>query len=322
VRLIERQEVGMARSVCFVVPLALLLSATAASSFAWAAKCDLKQGLTPAQGRLGHCRFNAQTRSFAGTPAQQAACLTRQVRRLAHLGGETITSSLKELAGTPAPPVPSVQSLLDKQQIKLDQVGGPLGQPIKANYFIIHDTSTPNCSESGIAAATCPKRGEFPPNRDDASWPVNRNFGGHPKPAPHRLAHVFNNRVGDSVTEADFAQHLPTTKFETCADANAKKALFVGIENSQPRIGDPPIPKPGKKANDFDAPQPGFAARQYERLALLYLVASARRGQWLIPAFHAAIDQHYADGHDDPQNFDMAAFSSAVQKHVDALNSP
>jgi hypothetical protein len=150
---------------------------------------------------------------------------------------------------------------------------------------------------------------------------VNQNFAGHPRLSPNRLAHVFNNRVGESVTEVDFAQHIGTTKFERCAAAAAKKRLFIGIENIQPRIGAPKIPAPGKKANNFEAPQPGFSAKQYDRLALLYLVASARWGQWLIPTFHAVVDQQYADGHDDPQHFDMTTFSSAVQKQIEALQT-
>jgi hypothetical protein len=310
------------RAASHLSRIALALCLIGPGSLAWAAKCDRKSDVTLQQSRLGLCKFDAQKRAFAGTPAQQAACLTREVQKRGNIGAETITPFLKDLVGTPAPGVQAVQRLLDSRQIKPAEIGGPLGQSIKASYFIIHDTSTPNCSESGIAAATCPKRGEFPPNRDDASWPVNKNFGGHPKKAPNRLAHVFNNRVGVSVTEVDFADHFVTTKFEQCVDADAKTRLFVGIENIQPRIGDPPIPPAGKRLNDAEAPTPGFAPAQYDRLALLYLVASTRRGQWLIPVFHAVLDQMYADGHDDPQRFDMPAFSAAVQKHLDALMPP
>jgi hypothetical protein len=304
-----------------IAGIALVLVLAGSSPAASAVNCKLKKEISAPVGRLGLCKFGAQKKVFEGTAAQQAACLTREVKRLGNIGGETITPLLKGLAGTPALAVPAVQTLLDAQQIKPTQIGGPLGTPIKASYFIIHDTSTPNCSAGGGTAA-CPTRGEFPPNRDDASWTFNKNFGGHPKKAPNRLAHVFNNRVGESVTEVDFAEHITTTKFESCSDAGAKKNLFVGIENIQPRVGDPRIPKPGKNANDFDAPDPGFTPKQYERLALLYVVASARRGQWLIPAFHAVLDQFFADGHDDPQRFDMGAFSAAVQKHLDALKKP
>lgn len=84
---------------------------------------------------------------FDGTAAQQATCLTRDVQRKGEIGGETITPYLKDLAGTSAPPVKSVQALLDAQQIKPEEVGGAITKPISARYFIIHDTSTPNCSE-------------------------------------------------------------------------------------------------------------------------------------------------------------------------------
>ena len=302
--------------------IALVLALAGPSPAAWAAAdCKLKDGVTAQDARLGLCKFDAQKRAFDGTPAQQAACLTREVKRVAHIGGETISPFLKELAGKPAPAAQKVQSLLDGQQIKPAQIGGPMNKPITADYFIIHDTSTPNCSNAGMSAASCPTRGQFPPNRDDATWIFNKNFGGHPKQFPDRLAHVHNNRVGKSVTEVDFADHIGTTKFESCVDASAKTKLFVGVENIQPRVGDPRVPPPGVKANDFDAPQPGFTPAQYERLALLYLVASARRGRWLIPAFHAVIDSKYSNGHDDPQNFDMTAFSAAVQRHVDALTN-
>jgi 3D (Asp-Asp-Asp) domain-containing protein len=295
-----------------------LVLALAGSSAAWAAKCDLKKGISAQAGRAGPCKFDTQKKSFEGTPAQQATCLTREVKRQGNIGEETITPFLKEVAGKPTPTVQAVQALLDAQQIKPADVGGPINKPISANYFIIHDTSTPNCSEEW-SSTICQTRGEFPLNRDDVSWNYNKNFGGHPKPFPDRLAHAFTNRVGASITEVDFADQIATTKFESCVDGTVKAKLFVGVENIQPRVGDPKIPKPGEDANDFDAPSPGFTAKQYERLALLYLVASARRGQWLVPAFHAVIDQFYAGGHDDPQHFDMAAFSAAVQKHSEAI---
>lgn len=308
------------QSTEWICGIALLL-ALAGSSTAWAAKCDLKKSVSAQEERAGPCKFDPKKKSFEGTPAQQAICLTREVKRLGKIGGETITPFLKEVVGKPAPTAQAVQALLDAQQIKAADLGGPIDKPISANYFILHDTSTPNCSVAG-PSASCQTRGEFPPNRHDASWNFNKNFGGHPKPYPDRLAHAFTNRVGASITEVDFAEHIATTKFESCVDKTEKVKLFVGVENIQPRIGDPKIPKPGQKANDFDAPNPGFTAKQYERLALLYLVASTRRGQWLIPAFHAVLDQLYADGHDDPQHFDMAEFSAAVQKHLMATTTP
>ncbi|MRT44094.1 hypothetical protein GJV09_22415 [Enterobacteriaceae bacterium RIT702] len=290
------------------------------SSISWAAKCDLKEGISTSLEHSGLCNFNVKSRSFEGTPAQQASCLTREVKRLGIIGNETISPFLKDLFGEAVPSISRVQFLLDSQQIKAEDVGGDLSTPISANYFIIHDTSAPNCSDKG-SLASCKTRGEFPPDRDNANWNYNINYGGHPKKYTNRVAHVFTNRIGSSITEVNLAEHIATTKFESCVDVSAKVNLFVGVENIQPRLGDPKIPSPGKKVNDFDSPTPGFTNTQYERLALIYLVASSRRGQWMIPAFHAVLDQYYRDGHDDPQKFNMEEFSKAVQKYIKSLTS-
>ena len=71
--------------------------------------------------------------------------------------------------------------------------------------------------------------------------------------------------------------------------------------------------------NDARAPDPGFSAAQYERLALVYTIASVRAGRWLIPAFHAAIDSGIRGGHDDPQNFDLEAFAASLERLVRRL---
>lgn len=299
----------------FVSLLALAGPATSAID------CRLDANISSKQAHAGPCGFDIKKQSFAGTAAEQAACLTREVRRVAKIGGPTITPFLSTLVGKPGPAPRKVQRLLDRLLVKSDTVGGTLDSVIPADYFIIHDTSSPNCSASE-ESASCPKRGQLPENRDDPEWKTNKNFGGHPKKGSERKAHVYTNRVGGSITEINLAEPKETTKFEKCHDRAAKTGRFVGIENIQPRVGDPRIPKEGVKANDFDAPIPGFTDKQYERLALIYVVASARRGQWLIPAFHAVLDQYYASGHDDPQHFDMAAFSAAVKKQVDSLATP
>ena len=64
---------------------------------------------------------------------------------------------------------------------------------------------------------------------------------------------------------------------------------------------------------DAIAPTPGFSDKQYERLALLYICASVRRGSWLIPAFHAAVDAGIKDAHDDPQNFELKKFADKLK---------
>ena len=61
---------------------------------------------------------------------------------------------------------------------------------------------------------------------------------------------------------------------------------------------------------------------QYERLALLYIIASVRAGHWLIPAFHAAIDGHIPNGHDDPLNFDIDSFANSLEILMEKLRGP
>jgi hypothetical protein len=41
-----------------------------------------------------------------------------------------------------------------------------------------------------------------------------------------------------------------------------------------------------------------------------------RAGQWMIPAYHAVIDASFPGGHDDPQNFDLVAWSEAIDAAV------
>jgi hypothetical protein len=47
-----------------------------------------------------------------------------------------------------------------------------------------------------------------------------------------------------------------------------------------------------------------------------------RAGRWLIPAFHAVIDEGIYDKHDDPQNFEFAVFDENLEKLLDRLRNP
>ena len=87
------------------------------------------------------------------------------------------------------------------------------------------------------------------------------------------------------------------------------------MELVQPRKSDPA----GGRGNDGVAPDPGFTPAQYERLALLYIAASVRKGSWLIPAFHAVLDTGYVNGHDDPQNFSLTAWSESIAHLINIM---
>jgi hypothetical protein len=93
------------------------------------------------------------------------------------------------------------------------------------------------------------------------------------------------------------------------------KGLQIHIELVQPRKTSPNFPQ----GNDAISPEPGFTDKQYERLALLYICASMRRGTWLIPAYHSAIDAGIKDAHDDPQNFDLDKFGKKLEEIIKKL---
>jgi hypothetical protein len=119
---------------------------------------------------------------------------------------------------------------------------------------------------------------------------------------------VFINRVGKSVTAVDFSVPWRSTKFELQFGSNGLKGLFIHMELVQPRRSD----LAGPVGNDSIAPEYGFTRSQYDRLALVYVIASLRKGEWLIPAYHAVLDMEKAGRHDDPQNFSLEQWSESL----------
>jgi hypothetical protein len=193
-------------------------------------------------------------------------------------------------------------------------LGGSIAAPLsRANnndpnaeyvrYFVIHDVSTPNYLDQ-----------PFPANINEKTWKWNdlKKMW-----ADKKKAHVFINRVGESLTNVPFNTPFRATKFETKILGQKGKGLFLHVELIQPRRRDPN----GGPQNDAIAPTPGFTEAQFERLALLYVAASVRRGQWLVPAYHAVIDAGIPDAHDDPQNFDLEQFASRLSILLKSLQA-
>jgi hypothetical protein len=187
-------------------------------------------------------------------------------------------------------------------------VGGDLHVPLcRANdnapeaptaaYFVVHDTSTPNYETR-----------HFPDAINDTRWPGNdlsRWIGG-----TESRAHVFINRLGESLTAVNFSQPWRATKFELTYGSLLPKGLFLHAELIQPRRSAPN----GPAGNDALAPDPAFTQAQYAALALVYCCASFRKGTWLIPAFHGVLDSGLPDGHDDPQGFSVTDWSREIAK--------
>jgi hypothetical protein len=259
----------------------------------------------PAEAQDTGCPFDDASLSFKGNASEQAKCLLRPVRIGGHLDQplKKLPGPLNKLVGQHV----RIDSVVFQNYLKLHNVSeadiggavseslsraiGSVAKPVYARYFVIHDVSTPNYLDAA-----------FPAQINEASWEWNNL---HKRWANTRVAHVFVSRVGESITAVDFGSVLPAgrfgTKFARDRLKEAGKGLQLHVELIQPRRSDPTR----APQNDAIAPLPGFTEAQLDRLALLYVAASIRRGEWLIPAFHAAVDAGIPDAHDDPQNFDL-----------------
>lgn len=259
------------------------------------------------------CKFDEKTLQFAGSAVAQALCLLRP-NNIGGVLGEELKELPKPFENLIGEAVKirkeNFRKYLQTQKIDEQTIGGnldkplanaklPNGEEIQTLYFVIHDTSAPYLKDA-----------PFPDNFDtNPTWRGNDLSIWLKQP----VAHVFVNRLGESITTAPFDETVPKgwgTKFARDFLKTDGKALQLHIELVQPRRRDASNPSPN---NDLIAPVPGFTDKQYERLALLYVAASVRRGTWLIPGFHSAIDAGIKNAHDDPQNFDLAKFAAKLR---------
>jgi hypothetical protein len=282
---------------------------------------SLATGALRASAQETPCAFDESSLSYTGTPPEQARCLLRPVLIGGQLGAplQKLLAPLDKLIGKPLNiNQATLQRFLAEQHINEADLGGSLADPISrantvspeaplARYFVIHDVSTPNYLDDA-----------FPPDINEASWiwnDLNRKW------LSKKVTHVYISRTGESVTAVDFKTQLPDphhgTKFARDRLRNRGKGLYLHVELVQPRRRDPR----GLPDNDRIAPTPGFTDAQLKRLALVYLAASVRRGEWMIPAFHAVVDAGIADAHDDPQNFDTTRWAEHLRTLLESIKA-
>jgi hypothetical protein len=270
---------------------------------------------------MGECSFNSETLSFAGTPVEQAKCLMRGMDATRNLAPPldrlppALASRIGATAGLPSRD--ALSSLLSSQDLEWD-FAAYLWQPVSrahdndpdapmARYFVIHDTSGPNYGHRS-----------FPGDIDNESSKLN-NLNHFACPDGWGRAHVFISRAGEMLVAHDYGIAWRETKFEQAAEfGGALQGLFLHNELVQPRQS---APGHGGR-NDARSPDPAFTAAQYDRLALLYTIASVRADRWLIPAFHAALDADIPNGHDDPLNFDIESFANSLDRLIEKLEHP
>jgi hypothetical protein len=267
---------------------------------------------------MGACGFDPQTLSFAGQPVQQAKCLMRGMDASRNLSRplDTLPPALASRVGQDSglPAREALSAFLSKQNLEWD-FAAHLWQPLSrardndpaapmAHYLVIHDTSGPNYGHRSFPADldVNPKINSL------AGFKCNDGWG---------KAHVVVNREGGMLLNHDLSEPWRETKFERAVNfAGALKGLSIHVEMIQPRRS------PGRGGSDAQTPDPSFTTAQYDRLALIYTIASVRAGRWLVPAFHAAIDAHIRNGHDDPLNFDVQSFANSLDGLVRQLQAP
>lgn len=235
--------------------------------------------------------------ALRGRPVVQARCLSRPILPHGRLG-PVLTALPPPLARRVGRPTRiarrALLRLLRAEGAGARQLGGAPQRrlPVRVTYFVLHDTSSPSYGA-----------GAFPSDIDEATWSGNSLA----RWRRDRRAHVYVTRTGASVTSRAFHVRWRATKRERRTPALRGRLLHV--ELVQPRRRDPS----GAANNEALAPTPGFTRAQLRRAALLYVVASARRGRWLIPAFHAALDAGIRGAHDDPQRFDFDVFTAELR---------
>lgn len=236
---------------------------------------------------------------LSAQPLVQAQCLL----------GTRLPPVLQRLVGNPAQiSEPALRAALRKRRIAPHDIGGALADPVSRNelgqparYFVIHDTSYP------VFAAGR----RFPKDIDQSGW--NRAML-HKLVAADRAraygSHLYVDRAGHVLTSVDLREPRLSTKAERLRSELV--GLFIAVECLQPRALD-------AGGRDSRVPVPAFTAAQLDTLALAYVVASYRAKQWLIPAFHSAVDTGIPGAHDDPRGFDLKRWSARVAFWVERV---
>ena len=276
-------------------------------------KTDPAESVLPFRGphSLLAPKFDLATMRFEGSAQSQARYLLRHV----HFGGrlgDTLTVLPKFMDSLMQDILPVIsrdelREYISKKRIDSMDIGGNISRPLSqtkngiiAGYFIIHDASN----------LMNPPYKKFTAIVNSPKWYPNQLW----RQKNFKWSHAFINRLGESITCNDFETPVYATKFEKSVQnpfvGDTCVGNFIHIENVMPRRSS----RRKRPYDDLIAIDPGLTNKQYERLALMYLTASCRKEGWLIPSFHAVIDEGIKDAHNDPQNFELAKWVKAIQK--------
>lgn len=251
-------------------------------------------------------QFDQTKMEYKGSKTDQAKLLLRTVKiwgKIEQKEPNIDLAFVNLLNSSPEIDKEKLKSYLKNNSISDNEICGSVdsdisniilnGKKVFAKYFVIHDMSTPAFPD------------KFPVNINESTWTKN-NLNSWNWSKGNEPAHALVTRTGLSKTLNDFEKGWRATKFEKNIGVSCR-GLFLHIELLQPRVY-----PPGTAVSAPVAPTPGFTNSQYKRLALLYVCAGVRKGEWLVPAFHVNIDEGLKDGHDDPQNFELSKFTDEV----------
>ncbi len=266
------------------------------------------------------CVWDNAGLSYRGSALEQAKCLLRPVAKggtVADIDADLLASLAARIGRPVAVDRQAFRRYLAAQGIQESRLGGSLDQPLSttestpaypALYFVIHDTSDLLCTREDFPG----DGGDAP----DATWNMAATW------ESSKQAHLYLTRDGNAYSPQGRTFSVPwrATKHEMSL-GESTRGRFLHIENVQLRrpevAADAPLTNAeGQCVNDRIAQRPGFTPKQVHLLAMTYIAASVRAGQWLIPAYHAVIDTAYPGGHDDPQNFDLAAWSADIDAAI------
>lgn len=218
-----------------------------------------------------YTKFDSENFSYKGTKKEQVQLLLRKVNRWGEVSSEPVNIDIKFLELLESSMSISKEKCIGYiagLELLQDDIGGSFddlvsyifvnGEKVYAKYFVIHDTSTPVYKD------------KFPNNIDSVTWSWNKK-----EKWLKKITHVYVTRTGQLSVVSNFSEALRATKFEINYLGSASKGLFLHIELIQPRKY-----PPGNEVNAPIAPDPGFSNIQYDRLAILYIAASLRRGDW------------------------------------------
>lgn len=258
--------------------------------------------------KIGECRFDRDSLTFAGTPLEQAACLLRKIEPFGVRRPQPVPPVFRHLlADAPPPGAKHKASAIavfpePYRAYAREHADAPVsktGEGLPLAYFVIHDTSSPF-----YESAPFPKRLNSDPLVNSFAPYMDGTFAEEP------VAHIFLSRAGQIWAGHEFREPWRATKLESRVIGPPSRGRFVHIELVQPRR----FAAAATSRTATEGPKPGFSKEQYRMLAALYVYVSARAGKWLIPAQHNTVDAGIPDAHDDPQNFDMKRFGREVER--------